>query len=122
MGNASVRILVVEDEALIRIATVAALEAAGYSVFEASGADEAISLLEADPEIHVVVTDVHMPGTMDGLRLAHYVRGRWPPIRLLVVSGVPGGLHSPLPDGALFLDKPFGEDRLLHVVGRLVGA
>ena len=63
------------------------VEEAGYEAVEASNADEAIRILEADPTIRLVFTDIDMPGSMDGLKLAHYVRGRWPPIKLIVASG-----------------------------------
>lgn len=62
-----------------------------------------------------------MPGTMDGIKLAHYIRGKWPPIKLLVVSGVPDGLHSQLPEGAFFLNKPFNEALLLKSVALTLG-
>jgi two-component system, response regulator PdtaR len=72
-------VLIVEDEALVRMAAVGMVEEAGFEVLEATSADEAILLLEARRDITVVFTDVEMPGSMDGLRLAHAVRGRWPP-------------------------------------------
>ncbi len=103
-------ILVVEDDALVRFVTVALIEDAGYSALQAADADEAIKILEARPDIHVVVTDVNMPGTMDGIKLAHYVKGRWPPIHILVVSGNP--LEGPLPLSGRFLPKPFGGNEL----------
>lgn len=71
-------ILVVEDEALVRMDLVSTLEDAGFTAFEASSPKEAIDILEQHSEIRVVFTDIQMPGTMDGLELAHYVRKRWP--------------------------------------------
>lgn len=73
-------VLVVEDEALIRLDAVHMIEDAGYEVVEAANADEAIRILEQHREIHVVFTDVNMPGSMDGLKLAHAIRNRWPHI------------------------------------------
>jgi CheY-like chemotaxis protein len=100
-------ILVVEDEPLIRLNTVDTLEAAGYEVAEAGNADAAIKILEARPDIRLVFTDVAMPGSMDGLKLAHYVRDRWPPIHLIVTSGHLVVEEAALPMGAKFFGKPY---------------
>ena len=75
-----VTILVVEDEFLIRWDLVLGVEDAGYRAKEASSAGEAIGVLENDPSIRVIITDIGMPGTMDGVALAHYVHERWPPM------------------------------------------
>ena len=79
-------ILIVEDEPLIRIGIVSEIEDAGFTVFEAGNADEAIKLMETHEEISLIFTDINMPGSMDGLKLAHYVRGRWPPVKIIVTS------------------------------------
>jgi CheY-like chemotaxis protein len=80
-------ILVVEDEILVRLTAVAIAEDAGFEVLSATTADEALSILEARTDVRLVFTDVQMPGSMDGLRLAHAVRDRWPPVELIVTSG-----------------------------------
>ncbi len=80
-------VLVVEDETLIRIAAVEAVEEAGFEVIEAQNADEAIAILEQRTDIHLVFTDIQMPGSMDGLKLAHCVRDRWPPVKIIATSG-----------------------------------
>jgi len=72
-------VLVVEDEPLIRSHLVAMLENEGCKTYEAGSAAEAIAILESNSKITVVFTDVQMPGTMDGIALARYVRERWPP-------------------------------------------
>jgi len=77
-------ILVVEDEILVRLTAVAIAEDAGFEVLSATTADEALSVLEARADVRLVFTDVQMPGSMDGLRLAHAVRDRWPPVELIV--------------------------------------
>jgi CheY-like chemotaxis protein len=115
------KVLVVEDEPIIRLGMVSSIEDAGYVVIEAANADEAISRLAQDSEVGVVVTDVDMPGSMDGIRLAHYVRNRWPPIQLLVISGKVGVLPGELPDGARFMSKPYQEPALLHTIETLAG-
>ena len=68
-------ILIAEDEFLIRLATADAIREAGFEVLEASDTDQAISILEARSDVRVVFTDVHMPGSMDGAKLAHAVKG-----------------------------------------------
>ena len=87
MNNGKSVVLVVEDSALIRMGAVDLVLSAGYEALEAKDADEAIRILEAREDIDLVFTDVQMPGTMDGIKLVHYIRDRWPPIKLLVASG-----------------------------------
>ena len=117
MTEGRAQILVVEDEGLIRQGEVMLLEEAGYEVLEAGTADQAITILEANPDVRVVVTDVHMPGTMDGLKLTHHVRDRWPPIALIVITGEPADLWSLVPAGTMFCSKPIMEQLLLSSVG-----
>jgi CheY-like chemotaxis protein len=115
------KVLVVEDEPIIRLGMVSSIEDAGYAVIEAASADEAISRLLEDNEVGVVVTDVDMPGSMDGIRLAHYVRNRWPPIQLLVISGKVGVKPGELPAGARFMSKPYQEPQLINTIDTLAG-
>lgn len=92
-------VLVVEDETLIRTCAVEMVEAAGFQAIAAADADEAIEILESRNDIRAVFTDVQMPGSMDGLRLAHVVRSRWPPVALIVTSGHITPTTADLPDG-----------------------
>ena len=80
-------VLVVEDEALIRISAVHMVEDAGFASVEASNADEAIGILQSRDDIRAVFTDIRMPGSMDGWKLARAIRGRWPPIHLIWLRG-----------------------------------
>ena len=111
-------ILVVEDTPLIRLGAVELLLEAGFEVLEAESADEAILILEARPEIHLVFTDVQMPGTMDGVKLAHYIRNRWPPVKLIVASGKAMLAESQLPAGARFFAKPYDS---VHIIEAIIG-
>ncbi len=107
-------ILVVEDEILIRIVAMEALTAAGFHVIEAEHADIALALLYVKAlTIHLLFTDIHMPGTMNGLELAHHANIHWPWIGILVTSGHAKPHHSELPVGTRFLAKPYD---LEHVV------
>ena len=80
-------VLVVEDEFLVREVIQTELEDAGYEVVVAENADVAIGALEARSDIHLVFTDIDMPGSMDGLKLAAYVRDRWPPVHIIITTG-----------------------------------
>ena len=99
------RILVVEDEALIRDFVLEELQYAGFDVVVAANADEAIVILENQLDIRLVFTDIDMPGSMNGMKLAAAVRERWPPIHIIVTSGK--GRPGELPARALFIPKPY---------------
>ena len=107
-------ILVVEDEFLVNWTTTDELRSSGHEVVSAFSADEAIQILESHPEIRVVFTDIDMPGSIDGLKLAAAVRDRWPPIQVIVTSGktTPSGL----PDKVDFVAKPYTANSLLRMI------
>ncbi len=92
---------------MVRLCAVETIEEAGFEVIEAANADEAIRILESRRDIRVVFTDVHMPGSMDGLKLAHAVRDRWPPIKIIVTSGRERVAAQDLPAGGRFFAKPY---------------
>jgi CheY-like chemotaxis protein len=112
----------VEDEPLIRMGTVYLIEDAGFDVYEAGSADAAIALLQLHKEIRLILTDVDMPGSMDGLKLAHYVRGRWPPVKIIVTSGHVKVTEESLPAGALFMRKPYDPAEITHKVREMLAA
>jgi two-component system, response regulator PdtaR len=117
MANQPV-ILVVEDDPTIRMGALQLVVDAGFEALEADNADEAIRILEARPDIHLVFTDVGMPGTMDGIKLAHYIRHRWPLVKLIVASGKAILDESHLPAGARFFPKPYSD---CTIVGAMMG-
>jgi CheY-like chemotaxis protein len=119
MSSEKISVLVVEDEALVRMGIVDFLEDQGFRVFEASNADDAIRLLTKSAAISVLFTDVDMPGGMDGLRLAAAVRDRWPPIRIIVTSGHLRGDPTNLPDDAVFFAKPYDPDVIAKTVRQM---
>ena len=114
-------VLVVEDEFLIRADAVDMLRAAGFDVVEAESADEAILILECRFDITVVFTDIQMPGSMDGLKLAAAVRGRWPPIKIVATSGRSGISKDDLPSGSRFLRKPYNASQIVETLRELTG-
>ena len=113
-------ILVVEDEVLIRMAAVQMLEDAGFVVLEAGNADDAISVLENRTDVRAVFTDIHMPGTWDGMRLARMIRDRWPPIHLIVTSGLRHPINDELPPGGRFIGKPYNPAHVIAIVRELL--
>ncbi|HUQ35773.1 MAG TPA: response regulator [Aestuariivirga sp.] len=115
-----IAVLVVEDEPITRMDVVEQLEEAGFKVFEAPDADRAIKILEAHSEISVLFTDVDMPGGMDGLKLAAAVRDRWPPIRIVVASGLRKVNLDALPHDSRFFSKPYSVNEVAATMRRLV--
>jgi CheY-like chemotaxis protein len=106
-------ILIVEDEALLRMHAADIVEEAGFIPIEAANADEAVAILESRTDIALLFTDVNMPGSMDGLKLAHAVRDRWPPIKIVIVSGHLQVSENELPADSRFFGKPFETDRMI---------
>jgi CheY-like chemotaxis protein len=111
-----ITILVVDDEPITRMNTVLIIEEAGYDVIEACNAEEAIALLETRPEIRVVFSDIEMPGSIDGLKLLHAVRERWPPVILILASGRVSPRVEEMPPETAFLRKPYPDRDLLKVL------
>jgi CheY-like chemotaxis protein len=115
-----IAVLIVEDEALIRMDLIDQLEDEGFEVFEASNAGEAITLLANHPSIRVLFTDIDMPGGMDGLMLAQAVRKRWPPIKIIVTSGHWQMREQDLPIEGRFMPKPYSVQNVAAVARQLV--
>jgi DNA-binding response OmpR family regulator len=116
-------VVVAEDEPLLRMLAVATLAEEGFAAIEASNAADALAACRAQPEaVDVLFTDIRMPGSMDGLELAHKVRERWPWILLLLASGNIFVNRDDLPEGARFLPKPYDMRRVVGIVRELVAA
>ncbi|MCM2442634.1 response regulator [Agrobacterium vitis] len=120
MKNGRPVILVVEDSPLIRMGAIDLVKSAGYEALEAGDADEAIRVLESRDDIDLVFTDVQMPGTMDGIKLSHYIRDRWPPVKLIVTSGAAIIKESMLPGGSRFFSKPYDELTITEAMAQLL--
>lgn len=111
-------ILVVEDESFVRMVAVDMLEDAGLPVVEAPDADAALRLLEGRAQAFaILLTDIDLPGSMDGLTLAARVQARWPHIRLIVTSGRLRPSPHDLPGPGRFLPKPYCRSDLLGALG-----
>ncbi|WP_414815911.1 response regulator [Rhizobium sp. IY2] len=120
MKNGKAVVLVVEDSTIIRMGAVDLVLSAGYEALEARDADEAIRILESRDDVDLVFTDVQMPGTMDGIKLSHYIRDRWPPVRLIVASGEAILEESSLPTGSRFFSKPYDSHAITDAMAHLL--
>ncbi|WEZ85089.1 response regulator [Rhizobium sp. 32-5/1] len=122
MGCNGITVLVVEDEVLIRIDIAQTLEDEGFTVFEASDAEEAIDILSKHSEINLMFTDIDMPGSIDGLKLATAVRDRWPPISIIVTSGHRQMSDDTLPITGRFFAKPYDAARVIRTMRDMVAS
>jgi two-component system, response regulator PdtaR len=98
-------VLIVDDEVLLRLLVADELRERGFTVVEASNADEALSILQSGTTVHVLFTDVQMPGALNGIDLARVVAHEWPEVELLVTSGHVSGAELDQP--ATFFPKPY---------------
>jgi CheY-like chemotaxis protein len=114
-------VLVVEDEMLLRMRAVDMVEDAGYTSVEAVDADEAVAILESRSDIALMFTDIQMPGSMDGLKLAHAVRKRWPPIKIILVSGQLTPAIIDIPADSRFYGKPLGAMEMIAEMQNMIG-
>jgi DNA-binding LytR/AlgR family response regulator len=115
-------VLIVEDDFLIRLQAAQIISEAEFDVLEALSADEAISILEARSDITVLFTDIQMPGSMDGLKLAAAVKGRWPPIKIVTTSGLVDVRPEDLPEGGRFIPKPYNVIQLTTTLKELTAS
>lgn len=120
--NSETAVLVVEDEALILIDICNELADLGFRVFQASNARQAIEELMLHPDIQVMFTDIDMPGDIDGLRLAKLVRGRWPPIKIIITSGKHRLTKDDLPVVGTFISKPYYPASVASAIHEIMAA
>jgi CheY-like chemotaxis protein len=111
------KVLVVDDEPAIRFNTVSTLEDAGYMAIEAANASEALLWLRKH-EVNAVITDINMPGAIDGIGLAECIRSLWPKTKLIIMSGLVRLRSSDLSEDVTFLAKPFQDQSLLDALKR----
>lgn len=114
-------VLVVEDEMLLRMRAIDIVEDAGFRSVEAINADQALSILESRSDIALLFTDIQMPGSIDGLKLAHAVHNRWPAIKIILVSGQvkPSDVDKPI--DSRFFGKPLEMKRMVAELQEMVG-
>jgi CheY-like chemotaxis protein len=114
-------VLIVEDEMLLRMRAVDMVEDAGYNSVEAVDADEAVAILESRSDIALLFTDIQMQGSMDGLGLAHTVHKRWPPIKIILVSGQLQRSNIEIPAHSRFFGKPLEPNEMIAEMRDLIG-
>jgi two-component sensor histidine kinase/CheY-like chemotaxis protein len=120
--GASTNVLVVEDEMVLRMRAVDIVEDAGFTAVEAVNAEEALSILESRSDISLLFSDIQMPGSMDGLKLAHAVHNRWPSIKIILVSGQVKLTESDTPADSRFFGKPLEAKQMIAELQQMVGA
>src|SRR4030081_715621 len=106
-------VLVVEDEMVLRMRAVDIVEDAGFTAVEAVNADEALAILESRSDISLLFSDIQMPGTMDGLKLAYAVHDRWPAIKIILVSGQVKVSDDEKPADSRFFGKPLSVEKMI---------
>ena len=114
-------VLVVEDEMLLRMRAVEMVEDAGFTPVEAVDAEEAVAILESRSDIALLFTDIQMPGSMDGLMLAHAVHTRWPPIKIILVSGQLRSANLDIPADSRFFGKPLEAKEMIAEMQDMIG-
>jgi CheY-like chemotaxis protein len=114
-------VLVVEDEMMLRMRAVDMVQDAGYISVEAVDADEALAILQSRSDIALLFTDVQMPGSMNGLQLAHAVHERWPPIKIILASGQLKLSGSDIPQDSRFFGKPLRSDEIIAQMREMLG-
>ena len=109
-------VLIIEDEPLLCLDISDSLSAKGYEVIAVTNADDAIKALEFRNDIHTIFTDINMPGSMDGLKLAAAVRDRWPPVNIIVTTGMNAPRCDEMPANSIFIGKPYRSDGVLEAL------
>ena len=115
-------VLVVEDEMVLRMRAVDIVDDAGFVAVEAVNADEAMQILESRSDISMLFTDIQMPGSMDGLKLAHAVNKRWPHIKIVLVSGQIAVTEADKPGDSRFFPKPLEVQQMVLELQAMIGS
>jgi CheY-like chemotaxis protein len=109
-------VLVVEDDVLVSLDISQALEDESYDVIAVANTDAAIKVLETRNDIRTIFTDIDLPGSMDGLKLAAVVRDRWPPVNIIVTTGMRAPHGDKMPTNSVFIAKPYRSAEVLEAV------
>ena|ERR1700722_9434822 len=114
-------VLIVEDDMILRMRSVDIVEDAGYTPVEAVDADEALGILQSRSDIALLFTDIQMPGSMDGLQLAHAVYERWPQLKIILVSGQLKLSSAEIPRDSRFFGKPLVSGQIITEMQGMIG-
>jgi CheY-like chemotaxis protein len=114
-------VLVVEDDPILLMEAMELVEDAGLTAYGARHAEAAIRLLEKHLDIRILFSDVEMPGSMDGLKLARAVRDRWPPVTIIMTSGRAKVTADDMPENGVFFAKPYPPVEIVKTLNRIAG-
>ena len=121
MASEKKTVIIAEDEVLTRMLADEVLSEAGYVVIQAEDADHALKILQSYRRlVHLLFTDIHMPGSITGLELAHVVRSHWPKVALVVTSGAHMPQPHELPAGGIFVAKPYALNDVMAQFASLI--
>jgi two-component system, response regulator PdtaR len=109
-------ILVVEDELWLSLDISEALKDEGYDVITVANANDALKVLESPTDVATIFTDINLPGSMDGLKLAAAVKDRWPPVNIIVTTGMRAPRRDEIPARSLFIAKPYRNAQVLEAL------
>lgn len=110
------RVLLVEDERALLMLVGDALEDLGFEVAAAASGCQAMEILETAEPFDIVISDISMPQGVSGLEIADRVMGAAPLVRVILVSGLSRAQLPPLPEGAVFLPKPYRISQLMELL------
>ncbi|RYG95442.1 MAG: response regulator [Alphaproteobacteria bacterium] len=117
---APITVLIVEDEPIIRMTIADDLIDAGFDVCEAANASDALTVLSERHDIRAIFTDIDLPGELNGIEFAHVVRGRWPPIEIIITSGHKRVGPADIPSRSCFFPKPYAHADIVSAIKRMV--
>jgi CheY-like chemotaxis protein len=121
-GTTPVTVLIVEDDELAREPGVEFLSDAGFQVLEATNGEEALSLLESNPNIRVLFTDINMPAPLDGITLASVAAVQWPHLAIIIASGNVSPRSGGLPRGIILTHKPYNPQSVIRLIREITMA
>lgn len=119
--NRKIVVLIVEDEPLLRMNAVDLVEEAGFEALEAANARQAIQVLERRDDIRIIMSDIDMPPGMDGMELVAIARNRWPPLEIILVSGLLAKTDVNIPERGRFFSKPYRPRDIVAALNRMAG-
>ena len=115
-------VLIVEDDFMLRMRAVDIVEDAGYTPVEAVDADERFAIIQLrSSDIALLFTDIQMPGSMDGLQLAHAVHERWPALKIILMSGQLKLSSAEIPRDSRFFGKPVVSGQIITEMHNMIG-
>ena len=113
-------VLVAEDDVIVRIVIADDLRQAGFEVIEAGSGAEALDLLSTDRHVDLILSDVHMPGRLNGIDLAAIIMDRFPQTHIILCSGSSDGHDLAGISGIPYIDKPYRPEAVIALVASIL--